>query len=217
MQRPEDETGRLCTTSDLWMNTGTGVPVRHAVRHANARAFVRCARNRAPYGHHFARVQQMRARLRRQGPNGYRGDPNTERVGGATHTGPSVDGRHESPDHKRARVCQMRAESPVIRSPFRARSANARAFAKTGSRRGRTKPNWPSPEEPSRAGAKRSPAGANRPAAIAAVSGTCCRGTRLGSLRFARPGNVCAATLLRDRLQGFAARWWCRAMRWHRR
>ena len=132
---------------------------------------------------------------------------------------------------KRARICQVRAELSTIRPLFRARSASARAFAKTGGRTeqaegGRTGPNrwagrtgrrWADRAEP--VGGPNRPKGAepSRTAVTAEVCGTCCRGRRLDSLHSALRGNGCVATLLRDRPRGFVARRWCRARRWHRR
>lgn len=125
--------------------------------------------------------------------------------------------------HKCARSRQVRAELPMIRAPFREHSTNARAFAKTGEagdlgnrrRLGRRGPGGPGgPGENWGVGSRRSRGDLGSRASTAAVCGICCRGTRLGSLHSGRPGNVCAATLLRGRPRGFAARWWCRATRW---
>ncbi|CAH0160948.1 hypothetical protein SRABI91_00952 [Rhodococcoides fascians] len=151
----------------------------------------------------------------------------TRRTGSAKRRRPTSRDR---PD-KRARICQMRAELPVIGLLFRARSASARAFAKTGGRTeqaegGRTGPNrwanrtgrrWADRAEPVGGPNRLKGAEPSRTAVTAEVCGTCCRGTRLDSLHSALRGNGCVATLLRDRPLEFVARRWCRARRWHRR
>jgi hypothetical protein len=113
----------------------------------------------------------------------------TRRTGSAKRRRPTSRDR----SNKRARICQMRAELPTIGLLFRARSASARAFAKTGGRTeqaegGRTGPNrWAG--RTGRRGADRAEpvGGANRlkgaepsrTATTAEVCGTCCRGRRL--------------------------------------
>ena len=198
------------------MNTGTGVPVCPTVGLVNARAFAKSqgeqVRNPGP-ARPNPRGRPQQTRTQSSDASTMTPDQATNsrafgkcarvcesprrtgtqpRAGKAEPAGPTTTNAravvrcaHNSPrsGHQFARVRQMRA---------RLRIAEART-------------------------ARPNPRGRAKRRTIAAVCETCCRGTRLGSLRFARPGNVCAATLLRGRPRGSAVRWWCPARRWHRR
>ena len=75
----------------------------HETDPTNARAFVRCAQNCRLFGHYFARVQQVRARLRKP-----EGEPNRPKVGGQGRTGgrsEQAEGAEPSRTATTAEVC----------------------------------------------------------------------------------------------------------------